>query len=110
MAREKPRIIKSRLAMQDVVEITDYLAMRTSLAASDRFVDAVDRTCQRLARLPGIGSRWDDDEIDPMEARFFPVLRYPKYLVFYRQMEGGIEILRVLHGARDLRRIPAGGR
>jgi toxin ParE1/3/4 len=30
---------------------------------------------------------------------------FEKYLIFYRPLEDGIEILRVLHGARDIRRI-----
>ena len=28
--------------------------------------------------------------------------RFPKYLVFYRPITDGIEVIRVLHGARDL--------
>ena len=34
--------------------------------------------------------------------RVFPVSRFKKYLVFYRPVADGIEILRVLHGARDI--------
>ncbi len=109
MADKGPTIVKSRRAVRDVVEIADYLAvLRTSLEAGNRFYDAVDRTFRRLARMPRIGSLWGDDDPDLQQVRFFPVTRYRRYLVFYRPIEGGIEILRVLHGARDLRRILRG--
>ena len=33
---------------------------------------------------------------------FFPVSRFKAHVVFYRPVAGGIEIVRVLHGARDI--------
>lgn len=41
--------------------------------------------------------------------RVFPVSRFKKYLVFYRPIQDGIEVLRVLHGARDIKGLLAGG-
>jgi len=35
-------------------------------------------------------------------SRVFPVRGFGKHLVFYRPVEDGIEILRVIHGARDI--------
>lgn len=46
--------------------------------------------------MPGIGRRRDD---------LAPGLRsisYANYLIFYRPIDDGIEIVRVLHGSRDL--------
>jgi toxin ParE1/3/4 len=38
------------------------------------------------------------------------VLRhFMNYLIFYRPIGGGIDVLRVLHGARDIDRIFRGG-
>jgi len=34
--------------------------------------------------------------------RSWTVTGFENYLIFYRPVEGGIEILRVVHGARDL--------
>jgi toxin ParE1/3/4 len=34
--------------------------------------------------------------------RWFPVKGFPNYLVFYRPILRGIEVVRVLHGARDI--------
>ena len=36
--------------------------------------------------------------------RSFPVKRYRNYLIFYRPSRDGIEVIRILHGARDFRR------
>lgn len=38
------------------------------------------------------------EELQP-SIRSFPV---GKYILFYRPIEGGIELVRVLHGARDI--------
>jgi plasmid stabilization system protein ParE len=43
------------------------------------------------------------------ELRFLPLFSpFAKYLVFYRPVANGIEIFRVLHGARDIEGILAG--
>jgi toxin ParE1/3/4 len=47
--------------------------------------------------MPGIGTARDDD-IAP-GIRSFPV---GNYLILYRMIEGGIEVIRIWHGARGL--------
>ena len=44
------------------------------------------------------------DTRDPRLAglRRFPVSGFGNYLIFYRQIDGGIEVLAVVHGARDI--------
>jgi plasmid stabilization system protein ParE len=37
--------------------------------------------------------------------RAWPITRFPKYLIFYLPTKRGIRVLRVIHGARDMRRI-----
>ena len=53
--------------------------------------------------------RYEPD--DPLfeDVRFIPVSRFRKYLVFYRSIDDGIEILRILHGARDIQGLLAEG-
>jgi toxin ParE1/3/4 len=57
--------------------------------------------------MPGIGTLYEPDEVLYSDLRYFPVSRFRMYLVFYREIPGGIEVLRVLHGARDIQRILA---
>jgi toxin ParE1/3/4 len=61
----------------------------------------------RLAGMPGIGTRYELHE--PLHAglRYYPITRHRNFIVFYRPIPGGIEVLRVLHGARNLPEILA---
>lgn len=94
------RIIKRPAAKQDLIEQADFIA-QDNLEAALRFLDAAEKTFDQLARLPRIGkSRKVKSQV--FGVRQFPITGFEKYLVFYRQIRGGIEILRVLHGARDL--------
>ncbi len=69
---------------------------------ADRFFARAEATLVRLASMPGIGTPYEPDEALYADLRYLPVDRFRKYLVFYRSVPGGIEVLRVLHGARDI--------
>jgi toxin ParE1/3/4 len=62
-------------------------------------IDRFDETLQMLAQNPMTGRA--REELAP-KVRSFPV---GNYLLFYRPAQDGIELIRVLHGARDLRRL-----
>ncbi|HLK56384.1 MAG TPA: type II toxin-antitoxin system RelE/ParE family toxin [Chthonomonadaceae bacterium] len=87
--------LKTEQAKRDLLEIWVYIA-ENSFDAADRILDTINETCQRLAEIPGMGLR--REELAP-GLRSFPV---GKYLIFYRQAENGIVVIRVLHGARNL--------
>jgi toxin ParE1/3/4 len=89
-----PRIVVSPLAQSDIDEIWDSIA-RDSPANADRFVDRIERRFDLLADHPGLGLGRDD---------LRPGLRcfaHARYLIYYRPIRGGIEVIRVVHGARD---------
>ena len=88
-------IRQSRLAAADLLEIWVHIA-RDNVTAADRLLDRIDEVCTNLAASPDLGR--SRDEIAP-GLRSFPVSRY---VIFYRPRPGGIELARVLHGARDL--------
>ena len=67
-----------------------------------RFLDEAERTFRRLAAMPGMGTRYDPDHPALADLRYFPIARHKSDLVFYRPLADGIEVLRVLHGARDI--------
>ena len=90
-----PVIIKLPRAKNDLVEIWDYIA-DDSEARADAFVDTIDQKPPALASSPGMGRA--RDEIAEGH-RSFPVGRY---IVFYRPIPEGVEIVRVLHGSRDV--------
>jgi toxin ParE1/3/4 len=81
-------------AAQDLNDIYDYLVQHSPAAAA-RTTQALERACRLLARLPGMGTACDD--LRP-GMRKFPSGRY---VIFYRPTDDGIEVVRILHGARD---------
>ena len=101
-----PAVHRRPGARRDLLEAFVHIG-RNSVPAARRFLEAAEQTFQRLAGMPGIGTRYDPDTPALSELRYFPVAKFPKYLVFYRPTPDGIEIVRVLHGARDLATILA---
>ena len=90
-----PRVMRRPLAETDILEIWDYIADET-LTAADRWIDRIDEQFSLLAAQPIIGR--SRSELAP-GMRSFPVGRY---LIFYAPLEDGIDVVRVLHGARDI--------
>ncbi len=37
--------------------------------------------------------------------RMWPVPGFPRFLIFYRVQQGEVEVIRILHGARNIARI-----
>ncbi len=105
MAGNPPKVERRPEAVRDVIEAADFIARRTSLAAADRFLAAVEATADRLARMPGLGARWESDHPRLADLRVASVSRFRKHLIFDRATPDGIELVRVLHVARDLDRL-----
>jgi toxin ParE1/3/4 len=84
----------SDAARSDLGEIWFYIA-QDDLDAADKFIHVLVSRFPKLADMPQLGRR--REELSP-RLRSFPVGRY---VIFYRPLENGIEIARVLHGARD---------
>jgi toxin ParE1/3/4 len=88
-------VVRSELATTDLADIAEYISA-DSPAAAHRWLDEVDRTLQLVARFPQIGEQLD--HLSPGSRRHC----FGCYLLFYRQIEGGIELQRVLHGSRRI--------
>jgi toxin ParE1/3/4 len=67
-----------------------------------RFRAEAEATFARLAKSPGIAPRYDPDHPALAEVRYQTVSRFKACVVFHRPTADGIEVLRVLHGARDI--------
>jgi toxin ParE1/3/4 len=76
----------------DIDGIWDYIA-EDSQAQADAFVDRIIMKFKLLALEPGLGRLRDD--LMP-ELQSFP---FERYVIFYRCVAGGIEVVRVLHSA-----------
>ncbi len=89
------RVRKTVLAEQDLEEIWLYIAA-DNLVAADAPIDRVAEKSALLAKDSKLG-RARPEIFEGL--RSFPV---GNYILFYRPEPGGIELTRVLHGARDL--------
>jgi toxin ParE1/3/4 len=88
------RYVINALASRDLNAIADYFA-ENSLEAGSRFFNAFNRKCQQLVAFPKSGKSY---------AMIRPDLRgltLDGYVIFYRILDDGIEILRVVSGRRD---------
>ena len=97
-----PRFVILPAADQDLDDQAAYLGQEASLEVALRFYDSAAETFAFLARNPGIGVLRESKNPAYAEIRVWRVSGFDKHLVFYRPMEGGVEIVRVLHGHRDL--------
>jgi toxin ParE1/3/4 len=103
-----PRVTKTPDARRDIVGIADYL-LQHSIDAAVRFLDAVEETCRTLADNPELGGLCHFEGFDLGAVRVWQVRGFPNHLIFYRAEAYGIDVLRVLHGARDTESILGGG-
>jgi toxin ParE1/3/4 len=94
------RVTRAPDARRDIIAIADYLTQR-SVDAAVRFFDAMDETCKLLANQPALGGLCELEEYDLGGVRVWQVKGFRNYLIFYRPEDYGIDVLRVLHAARD---------
>ena len=90
-------------ADRDIDEIADYLAEHAGLDTALRFLLEVYDTFALLATQQNMGWPCRVRHAQLSDARTFRVsARFDKHLIFYKPYSERIEILRVLHGSRDL--------
>jgi toxin ParE1/3/4 len=83
-------------AERDLIEIGVYIA-QDSPANADRFIDAIEGECQKLADSPfDLGSRCEGLHPDLRRHNF------KRYAIIYRPVSDGIELVGVFHGSREL--------
>ena len=95
------RFVLTAAARADVSEIADYIREDNPDAAR-RVVSSLQEAMGKLAKSPGMGHLREDLTRRPF--RFWPVY---SYLIVYRPETRPIQILRVLHGARDVKSLLA---
>jgi plasmid stabilization system protein ParE len=89
-------------AVADLFDIWSFIAPDNSTAA-DRVEEAVFRACDFLADSPLAGRI--RKELTPHPVRFWVVQQYSNYLIVYDPEKKPLQIIRILHGARDLSKV-----
>ena len=93
------RFVLTPAADQDLNDIWDYIAA-DNIDAANRVLDALEATFSRLAEGPALGHYRED--LADKRHRFETVF---SYLIVYRWETRPLQIIRVLHGARDVHSI-----
>lgn len=91
-----PEYLVSPEALEDLQGIWDFIAADSPQAA-DRVVAELFESFQQLAERPGMGHARRD--LTERDVRFWPV---GSYLVVYREHPLPLQIVAILHGARDV--------
>jgi len=86
------------IATRDLNDIAEYFKNH-SLEAGDQFFREFDRRCCQLIDFPNLGKSYT--EIRPN----LRGLSFKGYVIFYRVLDDGIEILRVLSGQRNFTKL-----
>jgi len=91
-------LLKRPLAELDLLDIWDYIADDSPDRADD-FLDRIESKLMTLAQNSGLGRK--RSELLP-DLRSFSI---GNYVAFYQQIEGGIDVIRLLHGSRDIEEV-----
>jgi toxin ParE1/3/4 len=94
-------ILRRPRAIAAMIELAEYIG-QDSPASADRFMDSVEATFSYLESTPAIGRPYESDDSTLTNVRTWRVQGFPNHLIFYRQVPQGVEVLTVMHGARDI--------
>ena len=99
------RVLRREAARRDLIQQFTWYADNASVEVADRFLSSVERTLKRLAMAPASGAPVTVTRQELTGLRRWPVEGFEKVLLFYFPLPNGIDLVRVLHGSRDLGRL-----
>ena len=99
------RVIKRVAAKRDLTDHFVFLGENASVDVARRFLHAANVSFQALAQMPELGAQRSFRNPRFSTVRAWPVKGFERYLIFYRPLSDGVEILRIIHGAREIERL-----
>jgi toxin ParE1/3/4 len=94
-------LVRAR-ARRDILSNAEYLEEHGSVETAQRFLGAAQSTFEALARMPKLGVLCDFRSPALRHLRRFPVKDFENWLIFYLPRRNGVEIVHLIHGARDI--------
>lgn len=91
-------VLRTSQAHLDLVKLATDVG-RENTAAADRLLDEIEERCRLLAQSPEMGRKREE------LATGLRSSVVGQYVIFYRPMADEIQVIHVLHGARDLPRL-----
>ena len=95
------RTVWTRLAEEDLTEAYVYIGLDSPTSA-EQYLAAVENAVGVLLANPGVGRPREFGSRLDADIRSWPICEFPAYLIFYRATDRDLEIIRILHGARNL--------
>lgn len=90
------KIVWTEPAVEDLAAIRDYIA-RDSEQYARQFIARIIEAVERLEAFPEMGRR-----VPEAASQGIREILFQAYRIIYRLADGGVEILSVIHGSRDL--------
>lgn len=97
-------IFRRPQAIAAIIEQAAYIG-EESPAAAERFLDAVESTLKHLERMPYLGSPYLSSNPRLANLRVMRVESFANHLLFYQAQANAIELVHLLHGARDINQV-----
>lgn len=94
----------SEKAESDLDELAAYIA-QDNIEIATLLYDMAKETYEQLCHNSMIGREYFSKKKKLKGVRFFPIIKFSNYLVFYKVVEDGVLIIRVLHGNRHISKI-----
>ena len=89
-------------ARRDILSNADYLEEHSGTRTAQRFLAATQSTFESLARTPKAGAPCNFSAPALRQIRRWPVKGFENWLIFYLPRRNGVEIVHLIHGARDI--------
>jgi plasmid stabilization system protein ParE len=83
------------------VELADYYSLKGGIDLALRFLDELDATLASLREMPGLGGTAGFTNPNNADLRLITLMVFDKIVVYYRISPEAIEVVHVIHGARD---------
>ena len=90
------------LAWREINNQLDYLEEEAGLETAERFLDQLISSFNTLTHMPRMGLLCGFRKLALRRIRRWPVKGFENWLIFYQVRRYGIEVVHVLHGARDI--------
>jgi toxin ParE1/3/4 len=102
--RSAGKFVLSRETLDDLDLIWGYIA-KDNPEAADRVLETAYQTCKILADHPELGRLRKFAKRELAGIRSFVIGDFPNFVIFSEARPDGAEIVRVLHGARDIEKL-----
>lgn len=101
--RARLDVVVSPMAKRDIEDHFVYIGISGQPQAAKRFLAAFAQTLETLTTNPAFGRALRFRAPDLRGLRRCPIVRFHSFQIIYRIAAKELEVVRVLHGSRDIR-------